>query len=95
MAPSAMAGSAQSGQAKVKLGIEALQKALPELEMGTPLHTAVLKAVADIGKAVDKGADDQAAKVQQLMQMARSASAQPNPQGQAMQQMFPQSQQAA
>jgi hypothetical protein len=44
--------------------------------MGSPLHTAVLKALTDIGKVMEKegGAKaDPAAAIQQLVEMARNA----------------------
>jgi len=88
--PAAMAGSAQQGMTAVKLAVEALQKALPALPMGSPLHGAVVKAVADISKHMEgmggQGAD-QGAMIQQLMQLARSA--QQQPQQNAMMQAFP------
>ena len=64
----------------VKLGLEALQKALPALPMGSPLHSSVLKAVADIAKNMNEGGGGgDADKIQQLIAMARSAHAQPSP----------------
>lgn len=78
-APGPMPGAAQQGITAVKVGLEALQKALPALPMGSPLHTSVLKAVADIAKNIEAGGGGEADKIQQLMAMARSAHAQPNP----------------
>jgi hypothetical protein len=84
-----MAGAAQQGMTAVKLAVDALQKALPSLPMGTPLHGAVVKAVADISKHMEGqgSAPDQNAIIQQLMQMARGA--QQQPQQNAMMQAFP------
>ena len=82
-APSPLAGTMQQGMTGVKLGLEALQKALPQIPMGSKLHTAVLKAVADIGKNLnDEGGKggDPAAMVQQLIEMARNAKTNPNAQ---------------
>jgi hypothetical protein len=57
----------------VKTGLEALQGALPRLELGSELHASVLKAVSDIAKHMSQGPDDQSEKVQQLAQLARQA----------------------
>ena len=82
-----MAGSAAQAVTAVKVGLEALQKALPGLPMGAELHTAVLKAVADISKHIEKQQGDSASVVQQLAQMAHSA--QQQPQQAAMMRAFP------
>ena len=81
-APSPMAGNMQQGMTAVKLGLEALQKSLPQIPMGSKLHTAVLKAVADIGKNLqdEGGGGDKAAQVQQLIEMMRNAKTNPNAQ---------------
>jgi hypothetical protein len=79
--PGPMAGSAQQGLAALKAGLESLQKALPQLPMGSSLHQSVLKAIGDIGKHMEKeGAAgvDQSGVVQQLMEMARAAKTQPS-----------------
>jgi len=51
--PGPMAGSAHQGLAALKVGVEALQKALPQLPMGSALHQSVLKAIGDIGKHME------------------------------------------
>ena len=80
--PGPMAGSANQGMASLKVGLESLQKALPQLPMGSALHQSVLKAVADIGKHMEKeggsGGGDQMGAIQQLMELARAAKTQPN-----------------
>jgi len=76
-----MAGAAAQGTALVHTALEALQKALPQLPMGTPMHAAVLKAVTDISKHMDKGGTeggDKSAIIQQLMELARNAKTNPN-----------------
>ena len=75
-APGPMKGAVAGGAEKLKLGLKALQEALPSLPMGSPIHTAVLKALTDIGKAVEKeggGKGDPGAMIQQLVEMARNA----------------------
>ena len=75
-APGPMKVAVAGGAEKLKLGLKALQEALPSLPMGSSIHTAVLKALTDIGKAVEKeggGKGDPGAMIQQLVEMARNA----------------------
>ena len=79
--PTPMQGAQRQGFASLKVGLEALQKALPQLPMGSALHQSVLKAVADIGKHLEKegaAGSDQSGAIQQLMELARAAKTQPN-----------------
>lgn len=83
-APGHPAGNAQQGMTSVKLGLEAFQKALPQIPLGSKLHAAVMKAVSDISKHMNeegggKG-NDPSAMIQQLMELARNAKANPNAQ---------------
>lgn len=87
MTPGGMAGSHQQSMTGVKLGLEALQKALPGLEAGSKLHATVLKAVTDLSKEIGSTQTDQAATVQQLAQLARAGAQ--NPGANAMARMFP------
>lgn len=88
MAPSPMGGSTASAMTGVKVGVEALQKALPALPMGSELHTAILKAIESISKHIDQGMGGGAgSQIQQLIAMARDAQTQP--QRSAMMSMFP------
>lgn len=71
-----MAGNAKHGMEKLKLSLTGLQEALPALPMGSALHTAVLKALTDIGKVLEKEGGtqgDPGAAIQQLLEMARNA----------------------
>lgn len=72
-APGPMPGAHQQAETGVKMALEALQKSLPGLPMGSELHSAVLKAITDISKNMAKGdgQGDQSAMIQQLAQMAR------------------------
>lgn len=76
-----MAGSAVQGMAKVKLGLEALQAALPMIPMGSELHTDLMQAVSKISKHLgDKGGEGGGgAQIQQLLEMLRNAKTQGAP----------------
>ena len=79
--PTQMHGSQQQGMAALKTALEALQKALPQLPMGSALHQSVVKALGDIAKHLEKdggAGGDQAGIMQQIMEMARAAKTQPN-----------------
>src|SRR5579872_3228315 len=79
-APSHMVGSLQQGMTAVKVGMEALQKALQQLPLGSDLHTAVLKALTDVGKHLEKGGageGDPSAVLQQLVEGMRGAKMNP------------------
>ena len=81
-----MAGSASQGMSKVKIGLEALQAALPMIPMGSELHADVMKAVSSISKHLgDKGGagGDQGGGIQQLLEMLRNAKTQGGPPPQA------------
>ena len=81
--PTPMAGAEQQAMAAVTVAMKALEKALPGIPMGSDLHLAIHKAIADISKHMDKGAGgDASATVQQLAQMA--AAARQDPQKAAM-----------
>jgi hypothetical protein len=71
--PGPMPGAGQQAMTGVKMALEALQKSLTGLPMGSEIHTAVLKAITDISKNMAKGdgQGDQSAMIQQLAQMAR------------------------
>jgi hypothetical protein len=86
-APGPQAGAAAQGMSGVRLALEAMQKALPGLPMGSELHMAVMKAVTDISKKLGDGGGDQAAQMQQLVQLARAA--QTDPQRAAMMRAMP------
>jgi hypothetical protein len=87
-APRPMMGTGAQSLTLVHTALEALQKSLVGLPMGSELHTAVLKAVTDISKRMNNESGDHSAQVQALAAMGRDA--QTNPQAAAMQKMFPQ-----
>lgn len=55
--------------------------------MGSPIHTAVLKAVTDLSKLIGQAQDDKASTMQNLVGMARNL--QTNPAQGMMQKLFP------
>lgn len=81
-------GAGAQGLTLVRTGVEALQKALVGIPMGSELHTAVLKAITDISRRMESGGGDKAGQTQALAAMARDN--QSNPQAAVMQRMFPQ-----
>jgi hypothetical protein len=72
-APGPMAGSAAHGMTSVKIGLEALQKALPQLPMGSELHSDVMKAISNISKHLSDQAGQGGGQIQQLMELMRAA----------------------
>ncbi len=81
--PGPMAGSAAHGMTGVKIGLEALQKALPSIPLGSELHNDLMKAISSISKhiASDQGSGQGSNQIQQLMELIRAAKtggAQPN-----------------
>jgi hypothetical protein len=87
--PRPMMGSGAQALTLVHTAMEALQKSLVGLPMGSELHTAVLKAITDISRRMDVGGGgDHAAQTQALAAMSRDI--QSNPQAAVMQRMFPQ-----
>jgi hypothetical protein len=83
--PRPQMGNAASSLTLVHTALEALQKALPGLPMGSELHTAVLRTVTDLSKRLGNEPGDKASQVQQLAQMGRGLQA--NPQAAALQRL--------
>lgn len=79
VAPHGTPGNATQGLSDLKIALEALQKALPSVPMGTELHKSVLDAVSKIGKHMTDLQDSPQMKMQTLLQMIQQARAkQPN-----------------
>ena len=75
-----MAGNAAQGMAKVKVGLEALQAALPMIPMGSELHADLMKAVSSISKHLSQDAGQGGgAQIQQLLDLIRTAKTQGGP----------------
>lgn len=80
-APGPLQGSATQGMTALKVALEALQKALPQLPMGSEIHTAVVKSIGELGKHFadgGQGQGDPGANIQTLMEMMRNAKQSPN-----------------
>ena len=72
-------GQTSQGIAQIRMALEALQKALPSVPMGTELHKAVMEAITKIGQHLTEAAQDPQMQMQQLMHMMQQAkAAQPN-----------------
>jgi hypothetical protein len=80
MAQHPMAGAASNALSSVKIGLEALQKALTQVPMGSDLHTALLKAIGDVAKHVGDAEADHGSTMQSLANMAKSKAQAPNQQ---------------
>lgn len=76
VAPHGNPGNATQGMGDIKTALDALQKALPAIPMGTELHKAVLDAVSKIGKHMTEAANNPQMKMQNLLQMIQQAKAQ-------------------
>jgi hypothetical protein len=77
MAPQAMMGAGAQGIAKVHIGLKALNASLVGLPMGSDLHTAVMKAVIEIGKHLGKAQADEVEKKQAMLQQLKEMQEQP------------------
>ena len=75
VAPHGLPGRTGGGLADVQTALDALQRALPSIPMGTELHNAVLDAVKKISLHVQDIANSPATKVQNLLQMIQQARA--------------------
>jgi hypothetical protein len=58
----------------IRNAVRMLEKALPQIPMGTPVHTGVLKATTDLLKHLPSDEGNQGLELQSLLQMARHAS---------------------
>lgn len=72
-APQAHGGTAAAAMNDLQNAIKMLEKALPSIPMGTPIHAAVLKAATDLSKHLGAGSGNEGLQLQSLLQMARQA----------------------
>lgn len=80
-------GNIAAAMIEVKNAVNILQKSLPLIPMGSPLHTDILNFVKGISKHLSQNEETQGIQIQSLLQMAKQA-AQSSPM-QAMARMFP------
>jgi hypothetical protein len=73
---------------EVSNAVKMLEKALPMIPMGSPIHEKILNFAKDIAKNMSQGDGNQALEINSLVQMARQA-AQQAPVNQ-LARMFPQ-----
>lgn len=83
--PRPMQGNAQQALTLIHTALEALQKSLVGLPMGSELHTTVLGCVTKLSKNMNNSGGDKAAQIQALAQMGRGM--QQNPQADIMARM--------
>lgn len=84
--PQGNPGNTQAALTKIRNALQMLEQALPEIPMGMPMHTDVLKAVQNLSKHLAEGAESKGLDIQSLIQ-ATKQSAQSAPLA-AMQRMF-------
>lgn len=79
VAPHGNPGQTTQGLGDIRIALDALQKALPSIPMGTELHNAVIDAIKKIGTHMTQMQDSPQMKMQNLMAMIqRARAAQPN-----------------
>lgn len=76
--PQGNPGNAAAAMMQVKNAVEMLQKALPSIPMGTPLHEKVLKVTSELVKEMSESGqgENKALELQSLVQHLRSQSQQ-------------------
>lgn len=74
--PQGNQGNSAQALSLVRNAVEMMQKALPMIPMGSPLHGDLLKATSTISKHMEQGQGNKGVDVQSLLQMARQASQQ-------------------
>jgi hypothetical protein len=85
-------GNQVAAHAAVHAGIEAFQKALPQIPMGSELHTELLTTIKKLSSLLSDSSPDPAQQIQQLVQLARQTQ-QEGPMA-ALGRMYPQQQQS-
>lgn len=75
VAPHGTPGNTMQGIGDVKTALDALQKALPTIPMGTDLHKAVMDAISKIGKHMTEAQNSPQMKMQNLLQMVQQLKA--------------------
>lgn len=71
--PQGNPGNAASAMLEVRNAVQMLEKALPGIPMGSPLHEKIMKVTSELVKELSQGDENQALQMQSLVQMMRSA----------------------
>lgn len=85
--PQGAQGNVAQAMSLIRNAIEMVQKALPMIPMGSPLHADLVKVISSVSKHMDQGETNKGVDLQSLLQMARQASQQSPVQ--AANRMFP------
>jgi hypothetical protein len=79
VAPHGNPGAASQGLGDIQTALQALQKALPSIPMGTEMHTAVIDAIKKIGTHMTEMQNSPQMQIQNLLAMiAKAKQGQPN-----------------
>lgn len=74
--PQGNQGNTAQALTLVRNALEMMQKALPMIPMGSPLHGDLLRGISAISKNMDQSQDNKGVDVQSLLQQARQQSQQ-------------------
>lgn len=74
--PQGNPGNAAAAMVEIRNAVQMLEKALPSIPMGSPLHEEVMKATSGLVKKLSQGDENQALQLQSLVQMMRSSAQQ-------------------
>jgi hypothetical protein len=69
-------GNSAAAMIEVTNAVKMLEKALPMIPMGSPIHEKILNFAKDIAKNLSQGDGNQALEINSLVQMARNAAQQ-------------------
>lgn len=74
--PQGNQGNTAQAMSLIRNAVEMMQKALPMIPMGSPLHADLLTALPKISKHMEEGQQNKGVDLQSLLQMARQSSQQ-------------------
>ncbi len=74
--PQGNPGNTAAAMTDVRNAVQMLEKALPNIPMGTPLHEEIMKATSGLVKKLSQGDENQALQLQSLVQLMRQKSQQ-------------------
>ena len=85
--PRPMQGNAAQSLTLVHTALDALQRSLLGIPMGSELHTAILRCIQELSKKTNMDQGDKSSQLQQLAQMGKGLAT--NPQAAALNRMAP------